>query len=163
MIRKMPVLGIAAALAAAGAGLVPLGSSAIAAPTYVGVEGGNVAVSGYDAVSYFVGDGKPVEGKSEFTVEYDGAVYHFANAENAGRFSENPAAYAPQFGGHCAWAMARGYLAPGDPEQYAVVDGKLYLNFDAEVKRTWDANRAEFIVSAHKNWKTIPPDAKFGG
>jgi YHS domain-containing protein len=93
------------------------------------VEGGRVAVSGYDTVSYFDGDGVPVKGDAAFAVEHDGAVYHFSNAANAARFAANPEAFAPQYGGHCAWAMSRGYLAPGDPLAYAVVDGKLYLNF----------------------------------
>lgn len=136
---------------------------AYAAPVYVGVEGGNIAVSGYDAVSYFEGDGVPVKGSEAFAVEHDGAVYHFASAEHAEKFSADPAAYMPQYGGHCAWAMSRGYLAPGDPLQYAVVGGKLYLNFNAEVKAKWDTDRAGFIAAAEKNWAVIPADAKFGG
>ncbi|MDZ3831227.1 MAG: YHS domain-containing (seleno)protein [Sphingopyxis sp.] len=136
---------------------------AYAAPVYVGVDGGDVAVSGYDAVSYFEGDGVPVKGKADHVVAHDGAVYHFASAENAARFAADPAAFMPQYGGHCAWAMARGYLAPGDPTQYAVVDGKLYLNFNAEVKARWDQDRAGFIAAAEKNWAEMPADAKFGG
>lgn len=136
---------------------------AYAAPVYVGVEGGNVAVSGYDAISYFEGAGVPVKGNADFAVAHDGAVYHFANAANAARFAANPEAFAPQYGGHCSWAMARGYLAPGDPLAYAVVDGKLFLNFNQDVKAKWDQDRAGFIASAEKNWAVIPADAKFGG
>lgn len=156
------VIGAIATLMTAGT-LVMLGTQAVASPVYVGVEGKNVAVSGYDPVSYFSGTGVPAVGSAKFAVTYGGAVYHFANAENAGKFAANPAAFEPQFGGHCAWAMARGYLAPADPTQYAVVDGKLYLNFNAEVKAKWDKDRAGFITSAHKNWKNVPADAKFGG
>lgn len=155
-------IGAAAVFAATGIFGV-LNSQAVAAPVYVGVEGKNVAVSGYDPVSYFNGAGAPSKGSAKFAVTHDGAVYHFASAENASRFTADPAAFAPQFGGHCAWAMARGYLAPADPEQYAVVDDKLYLNFNAEVKAKWDKDRAGFIKSAHGNWKKVPADAKFGG
>ena len=155
-------LGVAAILASS-AMVGVIGNEAVAAPTYVGVEGSNIAVSGYDTVSYFSGSGVPVKGNAKFAVKHDGAVYHFPNAENASRFAADPAAFAPQFGGHCAWAMARGYLAPADPEQYAVVDGKLYLNFNAEVKAKWDKDRSGFITSGHKNWKKVPADAKFGG
>lgn len=161
MKRNIFVLGVAVLLA------LPIGglsiSAALAAPTYVGIKGGNVAVSGYDPVTYFVGNGTPSKGEAKFAVEHDGAVYHFVSEENANRFSADPAAFAPQFGGHCAWAMGRGYLAPGDPEQYAVVDGKLYLNFNAAVKAKWDAGREGFIKSGHKNWANLPADAKFGG
>lgn len=138
-------------------------SPAHAAPVYVGVEGGNVAVSGYDAVSYFDGDGVPVKGDADFAVAHDGAVYHFANGANAVRFAANPEAFMPRYGGHCAWAMARGYLAPGDPLAYAIVDGKLYLNFNQAVKAKWDMDRAGYIAAAEKNWAVIPADAKFGG
>jgi hypothetical protein len=136
---------------------------AFAAPVYVGVEGGDVAVSGYDAVSYFEGDGVPVKGSEAFAVAHAGAVYHFASADHAARFAADPDAFMPRYGGHCAWAMSRGYLAPGDPLQYAIVDGKLYLIFDADVKAKWDKDRAGFIASAEKNWAVIPADAKFGG
>ena len=158
---NMSLLGAAMLAVSGGIGIISTG--AIAAPTYVGIEGRDVAVSGYDAVTYFTGAGIPLKGDAQFTVKHDGAVYHFANAENATRFAADPAAFAPQFGGHCGWAMARGYLAPGDPEQYAVVDGKLYLNFNRDVKAKWDADRANFITSGHKNWKEVPADAKFGG
>ncbi|MBJ7442377.1 MAG: hypothetical protein JHD35_25620 [Sphingopyxis sp.] len=136
---------------------------AYAAPVYVGIEGGNIAVSGYDAVSYFEGDGTPVKGSPDHEVEHDGAVYHFASAEHAARFAAAPAAFMPRYGGHCAWAMSRGYLAPGDPLAYAIVDGKLYLNFNQEVKAKWDLDRAGYIAAAEKNWAVVPADAKFGG
>lgn len=135
---------------------------AYAKPVYVGVDGANIAVGGYDAVSYFESDGVPVKGSAEFTVAHDGAVYQFASAEHAARFAADPDAFMPLYGGHCAWAMARGALAPGDPMQYAVVDGKLYLNFSADVKTKWDADRAGFIAAAETKWVDIPDDAKFG-
>ncbi|MEQ8311036.1 MAG: YHS domain-containing (seleno)protein [Sphingopyxis sp.] len=156
-----PLLRAAAAFAPLS--LIVVAPNAAAKPVYIGVEGGNVAVSGYDAVSYLIGDGVPVKGSADFAVEHDGAVYHFASAVNAARFAADPGAFVPQYGGHCAWAMARGYLAPGDPLAYAVVDGKLYLNFNQAVKTKWDADRAGFIAAAEKNWAAMPEDAKFGG
>lgn len=137
--------------------------AAAARPVYVGVDGGHVAVSGYDTVSYFDGAGVPVKGDAAFAVEHDGAVYHFANAANAARFAADPDAFMPRYGGHCAWAMARGYLAPGDPLAYAIVDGRLYLNFNQAVKAKWDIDRAGYIAAAEKNWAAMPDDAKFGG
>lgn len=146
-------------LAVATAASVP----SIASPVYVGVEGESIAVSGYDAVSYFTGDGAPVRGSSAHEVQFGGATYRFASADNAATFAANPAAYAPQYGGHCSWAAARGYLAPGDPTQYAVVDGRLFLNFNAEVKAMWDADRAGFIAAADRNWPRFPANARVGG
>ncbi len=160
---KHQILFIVLAAAVAPLSLAAFTSAADAAPVYVGVEGGNVAVSGYDAVIYFDGDGTPVKGDAAFAVAHDNAVYHFANGANAARFAANPEAFMPRYGGHCAWAMSRGYLAPGDPLAYAVVDGKLYLNFNQAVKAKWDMDRAGFIAAAEKNWAVVPADAKFGG
>jgi len=153
-------------LLAAAAFAAPL---AIAAPAhadggvYVGVEGENIAVSGYDTVSYFQGNGVPVKGSARFSVKHDGAVWHFANQANANKFKADPDAYAPQYGGHCAWALgANGRLAPGDPKLYKLVDGKLYLNFNKNVQKTWLSNISGFIKNANVAWIDIPAGKVFG-
>lgn len=153
-------------LLAAAAFAAPL---AIAAPAhadggvYVGVEGQNVAVSGYDTVSYFQGDGVPVKGDKRFSVQYNGAQWHFASQANADAFKADPDAYAPQYGGHCAWALgANGRLAPGDPKLYKIVDGKLYLNFNRQVQKTWLSNISGFIKNANIAWTDIPAGSIFG-
>ena len=153
-------------LLAAAAFAAPL---AIAAPAhadggvYVGVEGQNVAVSGYDTVSYFQGAGVPVKGAKRFSDQYNGAEWHFARQANADAFKADPDAYAPQYGGHCAWALgANGRLAPGDPKVYKVVDGKLYLNFNKQVQQTWLGNISGFIKNANIAWIDIPTGKVFG-
>jgi len=158
---KSILSSLALATAAMGLGVVAA-PAALAGPTYTG-QTGNIAVSGYDAVSYFQGKGVPVKGKKQFSASYNGATYYFASAANAAKFKKNPTAYAPQYGGHCSWAMARGYLAPGDPTQYKIVDGKLYLNYNAEVQQTWLKDVPNYISSGNKNWPGFPDDAKFGG
>lgn len=141
---------------------------AIAAPAhadggvYIASQSENIAVGGYDTVSYFQGDGVPVAGSADFTVEYNGAEWRFASQANADKFKENPAAYAPQFGGHCAWAMSRGSLAPGDPTVYKIVDGKLYLNFNKQVQNMWLKDIAGFITKANLAWTDIPEGKSFG-
>ncbi|MDJ0977487.1 MAG: YHS domain-containing (seleno)protein [Erythrobacter sp.] len=130
---------------------------------YVGVEGENIAVGGYDTVSYFEGDGVPVKGDARFTVEHDGAEWRFASQENADAFKADPDAYAPQYGGHCAWALgANGRLAPGDPTVYKIVDGKLYLNFNKQVQQMWLKDIAGFIAKANLAWTAIPSGQRFG-
>lgn len=157
---KKPSLLLALAGIAASATIV---TAADARPVYIASESTRVAVSGHDAVSYFRGNGVPRMGNPAFAVRYGGADYHFASADNAAAFKANPTAFAPQYGGHCAWAMGRGYLAPGDPTQYSVVDGKLYLNFNADVKAMWGKDISGFIKKGDTNWPTFPDDAKFGG
>jgi YHS domain-containing protein len=129
---------------------------------FVGVEGSNVAVSGYDTVSYFQGDGGPVLGNSNFNVKHGGAVYHFSSRANADIFKANPDRYAPQYGGHCAWAMSRGALAPGDPSLYKIHDGKLYLNFNRNVQSTWLGDINGFIAKSDPAWTKVPSGKKFG-
>lgn len=114
----------------------------------------NKAVSGYDTVAYFT-EGKPVKGSDEHTSEYMGATWLFSSAENKAKFDANPSAYAPQYGGYCAWAVSQGYTASGDPQQWAVHNGKLYLNYNKSVKEKWDANRDGFIAEANKNWPSV--------
>ncbi|MBD2841961.1 YHS domain-containing (seleno)protein [Erythrobacter rubeus] len=149
----------AAALAAPIAVIAPAHADG---GVFVGVEGSNIAVSGYDTVSYFQGDGVPVKGSADYKVNHNGAVWYFANQANADAFKANPAAYAPKYGGHCAWAMSRGALAPGDPTLYKIVDGDLYLNFNPNVQKTWLADIDGFIAKSDPAWTKIPDGKKFG-
>jgi YHS domain-containing protein len=145
----------------AGDGLAEV-ADAMTGPVFTGPAGSpNVAVSGYDAVSYFQGDGVPVEGSDAHGVTYNGVEYHFSSAENATAFEAEPGKYAPAYGGHCAWAMSRGSLAPGDPSRYRIVDGKLYLNFSEEVQKTWLADIPGFLEKSEKAWPEVPADARF--
>lgn len=128
-------------------------------PIYTVTAEDTLAVRGYDVVSYFVGEGVPVEGSEEFTVLYQGYEYRFANAENADRFIEDPDQYAPAYGGYCAWALgANDSLAEGDPNVYEIVDGRLFLNFNEQVQGNWQADQANFIVSADENYPAHPAD-----
>lgn len=151
-------------LAAAAALAAPL---SFAVPAHadggVFVQSDNIAVGGYDTVSYFQGDGVPVRGNARFAVEHDGAIFHFASQANADAFAADPAAFAPQYGGHCAWAMAQGSLAPADPTLYKVVDGKLYLNFNRDIQQTWLGDVDGFIASADSQWAKIPDGQHLGG
>ena len=114
----------------------------------------NLAVSGYDPVAYF-NAGAPVKGSAEFEIEHEGATWRFSSAENRDLFVADPAAYAPQYGGYCAWAVAQGQTAKGDPNFWKVVDGKLYLNFNASVQKKWETDIPGFIEKADANWPGI--------
>ncbi len=156
---KFKYLAIAAAFAAPLALAIPAQADG---GIFVGVEGQSIAVSGYDTVSYFQGNGVPVKGDARFSVKHDGAEWLFSSQANANKFKENPDAYAPQYGGHCAWAMSRGSLAPGDPTLYKVEGGKLYLNFNRDVQQTWLGDIAGFIAKSDPAWSKIPEGKRFG-
>lgn len=113
----------------------------------------SVAAGGYDLTSYF--SGTPMRGNAQFAATHNGAAYHFANAANRARFQANPSAFLPQYGGYCAWAVSQNYTAPGRPQFWRVVDGKLYFNYDAGVQRKWERDVPGFIRSANANWPAV--------
>ena len=66
-----------------------------------------------------------------------------------------PEKYAPQYGGYCAWAAAQGYTASTDPKAWKVVDGKLYLNYNVEIKEKWEKDIPGHIKRADANWPGV--------
>ena len=114
----------------------------------------NLAVDGHDVVAYFT-RGAPVEGSAEHSTEWRGAEWRFASAENLARFRENPERYAPAYGGYCAYAVSQGYTAPGDPEHWAIHEGRLYLNYDADTQDQWSADRTTHIAAADRHWPAV--------
>ena len=129
----------------------PAAAQKSAAPAvYTGLVKG-VAVGGYDPVAYFT-EKKPVVGKAEITLVHEGATWRFATIANRDAFKADPAKYAPQYGGHCAWAVANGYTAKGDPQAWTVAGGKLYLNYNKSVQKDWEKNIPANVSKADANW-----------
>lgn len=142
------------AVVAATALLAPVAPAAAArAPVYTGLFG-SVALNGFDPVAYF-SEGRPVEGSKAFTATWNGATFRFASAANRDRFVATPEAFAPQYGGYCAWAVANGYTASGDPKVWKIVNGKLYLNYNAEVADRWSKDIPGNIARANANWPKV--------
>lgn len=142
MLKKLAVavlLACAAALPAAAAGF------------WLGAKGEQPAVSGYDVVSYF--GGMPVAGSAEFSAVHIGATFRFASAANRDAFIAGPDRYAPQFGGHCAWAASQGRLAGPDPTIWHIVGGKLYLNCSKDADAKWLADVPGNIAKAEAFWE----------
>ncbi|MCC5859331.1 MAG: hypothetical protein JJT90_14320 [Ectothiorhodospiraceae bacterium] len=143
--RIKPVLGILAAI--------------LLLPALAGAEGmiytkDGVALGGTDPVAYFE-VGEPVQGSADHSHAWRGTLWHFANAEHRDRFAAEPEAYAPQYGGWCAWAAARGYAAKTVPDAWKIVDGKLYLNFNQTIQRRWERNIERYISAADEHWPDI--------
>lgn len=113
----------------------------------------NTAVGGYDVVSYF--QGGPVKGDGDYVTEYGDVFWRFSSQENLNLFLANPEAYLPQYGGYCAYAVSKGYTAKGDPLQWSLVNNKLYLNFNAAVKRTWEQDIPGNIKKGDANWPGV--------
>lgn len=113
-----------------------------------------IALHGYDPVAYFT-VGAPTKGNASLTATYDGASYHFANAENLAKFKANPEAFAPQFGGFCAMGVALEKKLDGDPHVWKIVDGKLYLNVNADVSVAWQRDIPGNLEKANDYWPDI--------
>jgi YHS domain-containing protein len=117
-----------------------------------------VAILGYDPVGYFT-QGKAIKGKKDISISYHGVIYKFSSNENKETFLKNPSKYEPQYGGWCAYAMgSSGGKVEINPETFKIVDGKLYLFYNAYFNNTlksWNPDEANLKVKADNNWKKI--------
>lgn len=113
-----------------------------------------VAIQGYDPVGYFT-DNKPVMGSKEFSSSYDGATYWFASAEHRATFDADPAKYAPQYGGFCAYAVSLKALRPIDPAIFQFVDGRLLLQHTQKAYDLYNKDTAGNTVKADANWPKL--------
>lgn len=125
---KLRTLAVAAIVAAGPIAITAPAAFADKDPIYT-AKRSNIALQGYDTVAYFT-IGEPTKGSADFSTTYNGAEFRFVSEENLNLFLGDPQKYAPQYGGYCAWAVAQGKTAKGDARRWAVVDGKLYLNYN---------------------------------
>jgi len=114
----------------------------------------NLAINGYDPVAYFT-EGKPIKGYDSLSIEWKHAKWVFSSKANLDSFKANPDKYAPQFGGYCAYGMSRGYKAPTEGDAWSIVDGKLYLNYNVDVRTIWNKDQGQYISKAENNWKNV--------
>jgi len=126
-------------------------------PSFAGeyFEKDGVAIHGYDPIAYFA-EMKPVKGLPDFQAEYQGSTFYFSTATNRDRFMIQPDKFAPQYGGYCAFGMAKGHKAVIDPDAFTVVHDKLYLNYSETVRSQWVSDIPGYIRKANANW----PDVK---
>ena len=118
------------------------------------VDDNGVILAGHDAVSYFTEDAA-VLGYAGISTVYDGAIYHFSSEENRDTFKANPAKYAPQYGGFCAFGTSIGKKFDIDGKAFEVVDGKLYVQKNLQVLKSWSPEKAERIPAANGHWPKI--------
>ncbi|MCP4489076.1 MAG: YHS domain-containing protein [Gammaproteobacteria bacterium] len=111
----------------------------------------NVAIEGHDPVGYFL-QNAAVKGDKAHKLKWNGVEWYFSSPDNKALFESNPEKYAPQYGGYCAWAASQNQVVGVDPEQFSLVGGKLYLNYDEGVKNRWLLDTYKNIADADKNW-----------
>ncbi|MFN3970920.1 MAG: YHS domain-containing (seleno)protein [Gemmobacter sp.] len=113
-----------------------------------------VAIGGIDAVGY-VTQGRPLRGRAVHAFAWMGATWRFATPENRNRFAADPEAFAPRFGGWCAWGVAEGYLATTDPEAFTIHEGRLYLNYSRGVRSRWERDIPGNVARGNANWPGV--------
>jgi YHS domain-containing protein len=114
----------------------------------------NGAIDGYDVVAYFI-DAELTKGDKQFALKWNDATWYFATDQHQNLFKANPEKYVPQFGGFCAYGVSKGYKVKADPQAWYIQDGRLYLNYDLDVQRTWLKDKPTYINKATNNWVKI--------
>lgn len=150
-IRAFAVIFISIIIFAAACGVESYKSSETA---LINKTADGRAIRGYDAVAYQTIEAA-TKGKPEYEYAWNGAKWLFVSKENRDRFAENPEIYAPEYGGFCAWSAANGNKTESDPEEWKIVDGKLYLIQSGQVKQVWEKSQADFIEKANENWQQM--------
>jgi YHS domain-containing protein len=112
----------------------------------------SLAIHGYDPVAYFT-QGEPVKGKAEFSTEWNDATWRFVSEKHLQLFKASPETYAPAYGGYCAWAMAQGDKADIDPDQWTIIDGRLFLNYNEDIQKKWLMDKQALIEQADQHWQ----------
>ncbi len=82
-------------------------------------------------------------------------TYAFASDEHKTLFAKSLEKYLPVYGGYCAYSVAVGKKFVADPEMWAIVGGKLYLNLDKGIQQKWQQDIPGYIVKVEKNWPEI--------
>ena len=112
------------------------------------------ALKGYDAVAYHL-ERKPRKGSEDFAFEWKGAIWLFKSAENRDKFMADPERWAPQYGGYCAWGIAKDRVVGINPTIFRIFDNKLYLNLNMKVHKEWLGKHTSFISRANDKWPGI--------
>jgi len=117
-------------------------------------EPNGIAIRGYDTVAYIT-EGKPVEGREDFSTEWEGATWRFSSQEHLDLFTGDPEKYAPQYGGYCAYGVAQESLVKIEPDQWTIYEDKLYLNYNAKLNNEWKKDIPGYIATADKLFESL--------
>ncbi|GAB4386213.1 YHS domain-containing (seleno)protein [Albidovulum sp.] len=112
------------------------------------------ALSGYDPVAYFT-EGRPVPGRADQALMWEGATWFFASAENRETFEMDPTRYSPRYGGYCAYAMSQRSLESADPQAFTIWNGRLYVTHSLEIREIWRQDIPGHVARADANWPAI--------
>jgi YHS domain-containing protein len=110
-----------------------------------------VAIEGFDPITYFT-EAEPQPGSPDLEYHWGGVPWYFVSAANRDVFMRAPEIYAPQYGGHCAMSLARGYLSDGRPRIYAIEKMQLHLFYSAANREAFLLSKEDAVARAAANW-----------
>lgn len=113
-----------------------------------------IAMGGMDPVSYFT-EAAPLPGHPDYEFVWMGAPFQFANQANLDVFERNPEIYAPQYGGHGAMSMSRGFISDSDPSIYVVYKQRLYLFYSASNREAFLLAPDAAAVKGQEHWQVL--------
>ena len=113
-----------------------------------------IGIYGMDPVSYFT-EPEPLLGRGEFEFIWNNVPWHFASAANRFICAGAPEIFAPQFGGHGAMGIARGYVSDSDPRLYTVFKQRLYLFYSAGAREAFLLAPDAAALAAEANWPAL--------
>lgn len=99
-----------------------------------------IPLEGLDPV--MLSQGKEVQGDMKYTVTRGRFEYIFASAENKATFEKDPSRYEIQLDGHCA---RMGAPTGGNPDLYAVHNGRIYLFGSEECQTLFKATPEKYL------------------
>lgn len=117
-----------------------------------------LALQGYDVVAYFT-LGKAVKGNAPIAHRIGTRLYYFSTLLHRDLFIAHPGHYEPQYGGWCAYAMGETGKKVGiNPETFKIVEGKLYLFYNAYFTNTlkkWNKDEKNLKRKADLHWQAL--------
>jgi len=134
--------------------ILAVSSLSFAADIDMNADANDLAIQGYDPVSYFA-NAKPILGKADYTATYKGGIYRFSSEKNRDTFKSSPSKYAPQYGGYCAFGVSMEKKFDTDPLAWKIVDNKLYLNLNKDIQKKWLTDVPGYLNSANEHWPEI--------
>jgi YHS domain-containing protein len=111
-------------------------------------------LQGYDPVAFFT-DAKATKGNPLIAGEHSGVTYLFASEEHKAKFLKSPAKYLPAYGGYCAYGVSIDRLFPVEIDTWEIVDGRLVLQYNQDIKRKFAEDKAANFKKAEANWPKL--------
>ena len=117
-------------------------------------------LKGHDPVAYFTA-GKAVPGNPALKTEHQGVTYRFSSEDNRRLFIANPAKFTPQYGGWCSNGMVYAIPLGGEPANFKIIDGKLYLFGGLRSKLYFEMEQEKNVKLADQYWESEVKDSNW--